>query len=225
MAPPYAVPRPLSVAVLNQEVQPCPINKNWDIIVYSPPLHLHVALPHFSPAVAAIRTEVIKDEAPLVNIVQVYPVPTGWMAPPYAVPRPLSVAVLNQEVQPCPINKNWDIIVYSPPLHLHVALPHFSPAVAAIRTEVIKDEAPLVNIVQVYPVPTGWMAPPYAVPRPLSVAVLNQEVQPCPIHKNWDIIVYSPPLHLHVAPPQSSPAVAAICTEVIKDEAPLINIV
>ncbi|KAG1677225.1 hypothetical protein FOA52_013423 [Chlamydomonas sp. UWO 241] len=232
---------PLPLRMLDHEVKPCPVPKNWDIIVYTPPPHLHVAPPQSSPAVAAIRTDVIEDEAPLVNIVQICPLPIGWMAPLYAVPRPLSVAVLNQEAQPCPIHKNWDIIVYTPPLHLHVAPPQSPPAVAAIRTDVIEDEAPLVNInwdiivytpllhlyvappqsppsvaairtdviedeapliniVQICPLPTGWMAPLYAVPRPLPVAMLNQEAQPCPIHKNLNVIVYTQLLHLHAAP-------------------------
>ncbi|KAG1677245.1 hypothetical protein FOA52_013444 [Chlamydomonas sp. UWO 241] len=207
--------------MLDHEVQPCPVPKNWDIIVYAPSPHLHVVPPQSSSAVAAIRTDIIVDEAPLVNIVQLSP--AEWVAPPYVVPQPLSVMVFNQEVQPCRIHKNWDIIVYAPPLHLHVTPPQSSPVVAAIRTDVIVDEAPLVNIAQLSP--TEWMAPPYVVPRPLSMVVIDQEGQPCPIHKNWDIIVYSPPLHLHVAPPQSSPAVAAIRTDIIVDEAPLVNIV
>ncbi|KAG1677251.1 hypothetical protein FOA52_013450 [Chlamydomonas sp. UWO 241] len=214
---------PLPLRMLDHEVQPCPIHKNWDIIVYSPPLHLHAALPQSSPAVAAIHTDVIEHEVPLACIEQICLILTGWMALPYVVPRLLFMAVVNQEVQPCPIHKNWDIIVYTPPPHLHVAPPQSSPAVTAIRTDVIEHEAPLVNIVQLCP--TGWMAPPYVVPRPLSVVVLNQEMQPCLIHKNWDIIVYMPPLHLHVAPPRSSPAVAANRTDIIVDEAPLVNIV
>jgi hypothetical protein len=206
-APSCGVPWPLSVAMINVAVQPCP--KKWDIIVYVPPRFLT------SPAVAAIRTdlEVIEDEAPLVEIVPLYPIPTKWTAPSCGVPWPLSVAMINKEEQPCP--KKWDIIVYVPPRFLT------SPAVAAIRTdlEVIEDEAPLVEIVPIYPIPTKWMAPSCGVPWPLSVAMIDEEEQPCP--KKWDIIVYVPPTCLHVAPPQLSPAVAAIRTEVVVDEAPL----
>jgi hypothetical protein len=126
--------------------------------------------------------------------------------------------MLDQEVQPCPILKRQDIIVYAPPQYPP------SPAAAAMRTdlEVIAEAAQLVKIVLLCPIPSEWMAPPYVVPWPLSVAVLDQEVQPCPILKKWDIIVYAPPLCLHVAPPQS-PAIAAIRTdlEVIVDKAPL----
>ncbi|KAG1677237.1 hypothetical protein FOA52_013436 [Chlamydomonas sp. UWO 241] len=192
---------PLPLRMLDHEVQPCSVPKNWDIIVYSPPLHLHVAPPQSSPVVAATRSDVIEHESPLANIEQICLIPTGWMAPPYVVPRPLSVAVFNLEVQPCPIHKNWNIIVYTPPLHLHVAPPQSSPAVAAIRTDIIVDEAPLVNIVQLSP--AEWMAPPHMVPWLLSVAMLDQEVQPC-IHKKWDammdIIVCTPPVNLHMAP-------------------------
>jgi hypothetical protein len=92
-----------------------------------------------SPAVAAIRTdlEVIEDEAPLVEIVPIYPITKVDVAPSCGVPWPLSVAMIDEE-SPAP---KWDIIVYVPPTCLRGAAA-VSPAVAAIRTGVVVDEAP-----------------------------------------------------------------------------------
>ncbi|KAG1655053.1 hypothetical protein FOA52_009716 [Chlamydomonas sp. UWO 241] len=88
----------------------------------------------------------------------------------------------------------WAIIVYTPPSE-------FFPAIAPNCTEtIVDDEKPLVDLV--LPILHEWTfkAPSYVVPWPLSVTMLTQEVQSCPIPNKLQIIVYAPTLCLVVAP-------------------------